>query len=138
MPIRIQLLPEYVHVVWHGELVNQDLEFLSAEMPRIGRQIGRAPNVLHTFEEVTSTSLRFDAMHIHGNRLRSVKVPNSCRIASVCHQPVAFGMARMMQLINQNPALQMQVFTELEPALRWLKDAPATPEKAPAAGQVPA
>lgn len=128
MPLRIQLLPDYVHVNWHGELSKQDLDLLSVEMPRIGRQIGHAPNVLHTFEETSGTSLRFEAMHGYGRNLRQVKLPNPCRVASVCNHPVGFGLARMMQLINQNPDLEMRVFSEKEPALSWLTEKPKKPE----------
>ncbi len=128
MPIRIQLLPDYVHVIWHGELSKEDLDTLSVEMPRIGRQLGHAPNVLHTFDETSGTSLRFEAMHSYGRDLRLVKLPNPCRIASVCTHQVGFGLARMMQLINQNPDLKMEVFSDKEAALHWLVETQKKPE----------
>ncbi|MDQ5981134.1 MAG: hypothetical protein QG602_4112 [Verrucomicrobiota bacterium] len=128
MPIRIQLLPDYVHVNWHGELTTQDLDLLSVEMPRIGWQIGHAPNVLHTFDETTGSALRYDAMHSYGRNLQQVKLPNPCRVASVCNHTIGFGLARMMQLINQNPDLDMKVFSEKEAALCWLTETPKKPE----------
>lgn len=124
MPLRIEVLPDYVHVNWHGELVKQDLDLLSAEMPRIGRQLGHAPNVLHTFDGASGTSLHFDMLNSYSRNLRQIKLPNPCRAASVCTHPLGFGLARMMQLINQNPDVEMMVFSDKEAALRWLEEDP--------------
>ena len=124
MPIRIEILPDYVHVSWYGKLVNQDLAVLSTEMPKIGEQLRKVPNVLHTFDEVEGMGLQFEAMHTHGRHLGRIKLPNPSRTASVCNNGLAYGMARMMQSLNHNPDLQMEVFSDMETALRWLKGEP--------------
>ncbi len=121
MPIRIEILPEYVHVTWYGSLANDDLALLGTEMPKLGIQLGKVPNVLHTFDEVTGIGMQFEAMHSHGRHLGRIKLPNRSRTASVCSNPLSFGMARMMQSLNHNPDLQMEVFSTMEEALRWLR-----------------
>ena len=121
MPIRMQLLPDYVHVAWHGNLSSLDLDELSAELPRIGQQIGRSPDVLHTFDEVKGMGLQGENLAAYGRHLEKIKLPNPTRSASVCGNPLAYGMARMMQMFNQNPDLQIEVFSDMPEALRWLK-----------------
>ena len=124
MALRIESLPEYVHVSWHGELVSQDLTQLSHELPKLGLQLGKAPNVLHTFDEVRGMGLAARALEAHGRHLAQIKLPNPSRSASVCHNPLAFGMARMMQLYNQNPDLQIEVFSDEVEAVDWLRGGP--------------
>ena len=125
MPIRIEVLPEYVHVLWYGKLVDGDLARLGSEIPRIGMQLGRAPNVLHSFGEVEGTGIKPEALRAHGRHLGTIVLPNRCRAASVCPNPLAYGMARMMQLQNENRDLEIEVFADLEEARRWLKAGPA-------------
>ena len=121
MPIRIEVLPQYVHVSWYGTLAEQDLDQLSAEMPKIGVQLGKAPNVLHTYDEVEGMGLPPESLQAHARRLGRTKVPNRCRAATVCSNPLAYGMARMMQMLNRNPDIQIEVFSGREEALCWLK-----------------
>jgi hypothetical protein len=125
MPIRIEVLPEYVHVSWYGKLVDQDLVLLSREMPKIGLHLGKAPHVLHTFDEVDGIGLPPESLHAHARQLGLTQLPNRCRVASVCRNPLAYGMARMMQMLNHNSDIQIEVFSDMEEALRWLK-APAS------------
>ena len=131
MALRIESLPEYVHVSWQGELVSQDLTLLSNELPRLGLQLGKAPNVLHTFDEVRGLGLPARALEAHGRYLGQIKLPNPSRSASVCHNPLAFGMARMMQMYNQNPDLQIEVFSDVAEAIKWLqgRSKPAGPSE---------
>ena len=121
MPFRIEILPEYVHVEWYGNLVNSDLFNLGMEMPRIGEQLRRAPNVLHTFEGVETVKLEVDAMQAHGRKLARTVLPNPSRTASFCDRPLVYGVARMMQSLNTNPMLQMEVFSSREEAIAWLR-----------------
>ena len=121
MPFRTEIKPEFVLIEWYGVLSNQDLMALGMELPRIGMELQKVPNVLHTFEKVEDSKLQFEAMHAHGRALARIKLPNRSRTASVCTSPLAFGMARMMQSLNHNPDLQMEVFNTMEEALAWLR-----------------
>lgn len=121
MPFRISLLPEYVHVEWYGDLLNEDLRAIAAELPKIGQQLRKVPNILHTFDKVDAVKLQFDAMHAHTRNLSRIALPNRSKTASYCDRPLVFGVARMMQSLNNNPALQMEVFSSLDEALAWLK-----------------
>ena len=49
---------------------------------------------------------------------RKVTVP--IRSALVANRPVQFGFARMFQMLNDNPRIQIRIFGNLEEARQWL------------------
>jgi hypothetical protein len=53
---------------------------------------------------------------------RKVAVP--IRSALVANRPVQFGFARMFQMLNDNPRIQIRIFGNLEEARRWLHSSP--------------
>jgi hypothetical protein len=63
------------------------------------------------FEEVFALALK------RGER----KVPAPIRSALVANRPVQFGFARMFQMLNDNPRIQIRIFGNLEEAQRWLR-----------------
>lgn len=120
MPFQSQVLDTHVHIRWHGTLVADDLRELGKEIPRIGMQLRRAPDVLHTFEEVVETRLNFDVVHQYCAEVAKARIPNPCRVATVAGSPISFGIARMFQAMNSHPSIEMEVFGSVEEALAWL------------------
>ncbi len=49
------------------------------------------------------------------------KVPAPIRSALVANRPVQFGFARMFQMLNDNPRIQIRIFGNLEEAQQWLR-----------------
>ena len=43
------------------------------------------------------------------------------RSALVASKPVQFGFARMFQMLNDNPRVQIRIFGSLEEAHQWLR-----------------
>jgi hypothetical protein len=48
------------------------------------------------------------------------KVTAPVRSALVANRPVQFGFARMFQMLNDNPRIQIRIFGNLEEAQQWL------------------
>ena len=48
------------------------------------------------------------------------RVAAPIRSALVANRPVQFGFARMFQMLNDNPRIQIRIFGNLEEAQRWL------------------
>jgi hypothetical protein len=120
MPYQVQVHESYVHVRWFGVVIAEDLRELGRELPRIGMQLRRAPNVLHTFEEVEATKLNFHTVHNYSAEVGKISIPNSCRVATVASSPISFGIARMFQAMNGNPNIEMELFESLAEAQDWL------------------
>ena len=48
-------------------------------------------------------------------------IPSPIRSALVASKPVQFGFARMFQMLNDNPRIQIRIFSGLEEAEQWLR-----------------
>jgi len=47
-------------------------------------------------------------------------IPAPIRSALVADKPIQFGFARMFQMLNDNPRVQIRIFGNLEEAQQWL------------------
>jgi hypothetical protein len=63
------------------------------------------------FEEVFALAVKRAQRHI----------PKPIRSALVASKPVQFGFARMFQMLNDNPRVQIRIFGSLEEAHQWLR-----------------
>lgn len=113
---------DYIHIEWYGELTRSDLQELGSLIPELGFKMGYAPNVLHTFDAVTSASLQpWDAFQ-HSLRIEDARLPNRAKSASVAKHPAALAMASLFQELNRNPMLVMETFNTEEEAITWLRN----------------
>ena len=48
-------------------------------------------------------------------------IPVPIKSALVALKPVHFGFARMFQMLNDNPRIQIRIFGNLEEAQQWLR-----------------
>jgi hypothetical protein len=120
MPYSYTIEGRIVHVRWQGSIVKEDLESLGREMPRVGRQLGFAPDVLHTFGETTGFSFEPLAAYQYSLQQKQVKIPNPIRAAMVAATPDCEALATVFKTLNRTPNLEMQVFANEAAARRWL------------------
>jgi hypothetical protein len=90
------------------------------EMPLIADSLGHAPNMLHTFEEVTSLAIDFHAIMAHSHKRETLPIPNKIRAATVVTRPVMIGISRIFESLNGNPQIAMRTFADRAFAERWL------------------
>jgi len=121
MPFRLHIQAPLVHIEWYGELVNADFTRFLTELPKIGRQLGYAPNLLHTFDEVTDAHLHYDEANAQAEHRSRIALPNKIRSATVANRPLIYGFTRMFITLNSNPDIEMQVFSSQEEAHAWLR-----------------
>jgi hypothetical protein len=75
------------------------------------------------FEEVFGVAVK------RANRRVSAPI----RSALVARQPVHYGFARMFQMLNDNPRIQIRIFGTVEEAMQWLDSARAVARGGPPA-----
>jgi hypothetical protein len=109
-----------VHVSWHGLIAQADLDSFSKEMPRIGRGLGFAPDVLHTFEAVTGLGFDPAAAYQYSHKQRQVEIPNPIRAAMVVTTKESEYLATVFMKLNRAANLEMQVFFDEASARHWL------------------
>lgn len=111
----------YLHVEWHGMLEAEDLENLRREIPQRAMKLGRAPNLLHTFEKSTGSNLAPMAAYDHSIKRKATPMPGRSKSATVAHNEDVYKYAKLVQELNRNPNLEIEIFQDKEEALVWLR-----------------
>lgn len=120
MPYTFSIDGRIVHFAWSGVVAKEDLQSIGKEMPRLARELGFAPNVLHTFDAVTGHSFQPLAVYMHSLLRKRVVIPTPVRSAAVTKTSEGASLARMFVSLNRSPNLEMKVFDSEEVARRWL------------------
>jgi len=120
MPYTLKITDEFLGIEWYGVLTPQDLTAIGQDLPRIGRNLGHALHVLHTFDAVTRIDFDPLAAYHHTIRREDIHIPQAVKSAAVAKTPEVFAMARMMQELNRNPMIEMRVFDADADALAWI------------------
>ncbi len=97
-----------------GEIGDADLLSLSKGV-RSEPALQSGAVVLYDCSELTSVVVTRELVHELGIRARK----DTNRVAFVAKAPVAFGLARMYQIISGGED-RMEIFPDRESALRWL------------------
>lgn len=121
MPYTHNIEDRIVHVCWYGAITQQDLDDFGSEMPRIGRSLGFAPDVLHTFAAVTGLGLKPIEAFTYSLRQNQEPIPNPIRSAIVADTGEGEALATVFKELNRTPNLEMKVFADESAARRWLE-----------------
>ena len=109
-----------LHVSWHGMVTKDDLVAFGADMPRLGRELGFAPDVLHTFAAVTGHSFQPIAAYMYSLLQKRVQIPSPIRAAIVATTQEGEALATVFKTLNRTPNLEMKVFANEAAARLWL------------------
>ncbi len=120
MPYSLTVEGRIVHVCWTGVVAKEDLDSFGEAMPRVGRDLGFAPDVIHTFETTTGFSFQPVAAYLYSEQLRQVQIPNPIRAAIVTDTQEGEALATVFKTLNHTPNLEMKVFANEAAARLWL------------------
>ena len=120
MPYSYIIEGRTVRVDWQGLVTKDDLVAFGADMPRIGQQLGFAPDVLHTFEAVTGSNFQPIAAYLYSLLQKRVEIPNPIRAAIVAMTAEGEALAKVFTALNRTRNLEMKVFANETAARRWL------------------
>jgi len=71
---------------------------------------------------VTELEVRYADVQVFATRRREIKFPNAFKSAIVVSGASQLGIARMFQTLNDNPQITIEIFTEREKALEWVRN----------------
>jgi hypothetical protein len=120
MPYDVTVEGRIVHISWTGVVAQADLDSLRREMPRIGRELGSAPDVIHTFDDTKGFSFTPGAAYDYSLQQRDVEIPNPIRVAIVATTRDGEALATVFKTLNCTPNMEMRVFGNEAVARRWL------------------
>ncbi|ACB77340.1 hypothetical protein [Opitutus terrae] len=138
MPYQFTQTDEFVLIEWCGEMTDEDLVALGRQMPQIATKIGYAPNVLHTFDQVTGAQIKPWSIFEHSLRQKRLRLKNPIKCAWVVHTPEVRRMGQLAQELNRNPNLTLELFDTLAAAKTWLRTATKAKKSARAVVRAPA
>lgn len=103
----------------HGALTLDDLLACVQRGERFDASRNDTAHHLIDFTAVEQFEIGFDEMTIVTARSNSQNCSNEIRCAVVAQRPLAFGFARMFELLVNHPRVEIRVVRSCDDALEW-------------------
>jgi hypothetical protein len=119
MPFEIRDEGKYYSARLYGTLDRADLNAVMREVERL-EDAGLLLDRLTDLTPLERIDVGFEEVFALAARRADRRVSAPIRSALVANRPVQFGFARMFQMLNDNPRIQIRIFGNLEEAQQWL------------------
>jgi hypothetical protein len=120
MPYQIIQELAFLRLVFLNTITPQDLVSLAAELAAIEHALLVAPHRLTDLSQVSMTELSYPDVLAFVEHRKAERLRNSVKSALVAPMPVQVGFARMFQILNDHPQIEVQLFETLAEAEAWL------------------
>jgi hypothetical protein len=119
MPFEIRDEGGYYSARFFGVLDPADLNAVMAQVERLEDVVTK--DRLTDLTALERIDVGFEEVFALAVKRAQRPIPTPIRSALVAHKPVQFGFARMFQMLNDNPRVQIRIFGNLEEAQQWLR-----------------
>jgi hypothetical protein len=123
MPFEINDEGKFYSARLFGVLDRADLNAVMKEVERL-EDAGLIRDRLTDLTALDRIDVGFEEVFALAMQRAERKVTAPIRSALVANRPVQFGFARMFQMLNDNPRIQIRIFGNLEEAQQWLHSSP--------------
>jgi hypothetical protein len=120
MPYQIIQEPDLLRLVFFDAITPQDLRVLADDIAVIEHALPVTPHRLTDLSQVSMTELSYPDVLAFVERRKAERLRNSVKSALVAPLPVQVGFARMFQILNDHPQIEVQLFETLAEAEAWL------------------
>lgn len=121
MPFEIHDQGPFLSARLSGVLDLRDLNALVEEVERIESEAPAPKDRITDLTALDRIDVGFEEVFAVANRRAQRQVTAPIRSALIAVQPVHFGFARMFQMLNDNPRIQIRIFPNLNDAVLWLE-----------------
>jgi len=118
MPFEIHDEGGYYFARLFGVLDRTDLNDVMAQIERLEDVVTK--DRLTDLTALERIDVGFEEVFALALKRAQRPIPAPIRSALVASKPVQFGFARMFQMLNDNPRIQIRIFGSLEEAQQWL------------------
>ena len=118
MPFEIHDEGGYYFARLLGVVDQTDLDGMLAETERLEDVVTK--DRLTDLTAIEHINVGFEDVFAVALRRAQRVIPAPIRSALVADKPILFGFARMFQMLNDNPRVQIRIFGSLEEAQQWL------------------
>jgi len=119
MPYEFRDEGKYYYARLSGSLDRAELNAMTREVERL-EDSGVMLDRITDFTSVDRIDVGFEEVFAVAQRRAERRVVTPIKSALVANRPVQFGFARMFQMLNDNPRIQIRIFGSLEEAQQWL------------------
>ena len=119
MPFDIRDEGSFYFIRLSGVMDPADLKAVTGEIERL-EDAGPPKDRVTDFTGVERIDVGFEEVFALALRRAQRTVTAPIRSALVAKRPVHFGFARMFQMLNDNPQIQIRIFGTAEEAVQWL------------------
>jgi hypothetical protein len=119
MPFEISDEGNFYSARLFGVLDRADLNAVTREVERLEDE-GTMKDRLTDLTSVDRIDVGFEEVFALAQKRAHRVVTTPIRSALVATRPVQFGFARMFQMLNDNPRIQIRIFGSLQEAQQWL------------------
>ena len=123
MPFEIRDEGRFYSARLSGVLDRADLNAMMNEVERLEDQ-GVLLDRITDLTPLERIDVGFEEVFALAARRAERRVTAPIKSALVANRPVQFGFARMFQMLNDNPRVQIRIFGNLEEAQQWLHSSP--------------
>lgn len=121
MPFEIHDQGPFLSARLFGVLDLHDLNALVEEVERIESEAPAPKDRITDLTALDRIDVGFEEVFAVAHRRAQRPVTAPIRSALIALQPVHFGFARMFQMLNDNPRIQIRIFPNLDDAVLWLE-----------------
>lgn len=121
MPFAFTDLGSHYLIVLSGVFTDRDLRELAFTVKAAEEAAPVTLNRIVDGTQIESFRIGFPILSILTERRRAFPVKNPIKTALLVRGKVAFGLARMFQLLNTTPGVQVRIVSSREEALAWFE-----------------
>jgi hypothetical protein len=120
VPYQITQEPDFYRLVFFDDITPHDLRVLVDVLAGLEASLPIALNRLTDLSLVAGDKLTYADVLAFAEERRAQRLANPVKSAIVAPRPVNVGFARMFQILNDNPQIEIQIFPSREAAEAWL------------------
>ena len=116
----IQILDGVVDIRLHGTVNSTELREVAEATGKIEEELPVSPNRIIDLSLVDEFQLDFREMEQIAKLRRTAPLKNKVKSEIIANKPVQYGYARMFQTLNDNPNIDLELFTDRAEGLAWI------------------
>ncbi|HKW30954.1 MAG TPA: hypothetical protein VJT54_16640 [Verrucomicrobiae bacterium] len=109
-----------VCLTFRGYVTAEDIRDMVDLLAKIETEARVSPDRIADLSAIEGMSLNFSAIIDYSVVRRKAPLKNKVKAAIVAPHPLQYGFARMFQTLNENPDINMEIFTDKNSGLAWI------------------
>jgi len=120
MPINVQMHNGLLELIFHGDVTADDFQAPMEFFREVEARLDVAPDRVSDLSAANLMPLNADFLKRFAASRTTVPLKNKVKSAIIAPEPDQFGLARMFQTFNENPAIEIKLFRDAASAYAWL------------------